>query len=60
MRDGGTFVMVWSVEALADEELPDIDARKGVTTVNGFASSVLAEVTDGPVAPCQVVPATAN
>lgn len=60
IRDGETFVMVWSVESLTDDELAAIDAREGTRTVNGFASSVLADVTDGPVAPCQVVPAAAG
>lgn len=60
IRDGETFVMVWSVEPLTDEELDVINSRDSVTTVNGVASSVLAEVTDGRVAPCQVVPAVAN
>lgn len=60
IRDDETFVMVWSVEPLSDEELADIETREGVRTVNGFASSVTADVTDGPVAPCQAVPAPAN
>lgn len=60
IRDGETFVMVWSVEPLSDEELAEIEATEGGRIVSGSAASVSADVTDGPVAPCHVVPAAAN
>lgn len=57
VRDGETFVMVMSVEALTQEELSEISEREGVRTVDGARSSVSAEVASGPVRPCEVVPA---
>lgn len=57
VRDGETFVMAWSVDPLTTEELDQIPTEDGVTTVDGFASSVVADVTAGPVGSCEVVPA---
>ena len=55
VRDGETFVMVWSLESLAGDELATSDPGDGVRTVSGFASKVTAEVTADRVPPCRVV-----
>lgn len=57
VRDGETFVMAWSVDPLTAQELDAVPTEDGVTTVDGFASSVVADVTAGPVGSCEVVPA---
>lgn len=60
VREGETFVMVWSVEPLPEEELAASDTGNGVRTVSGFASHVTAEVTADRVLPCRVRPARAD
>ncbi|MCY7401604.1 MAG: hypothetical protein LH477_11745 [Nocardioides sp.] len=55
VRDGEVFVMVWSVEALTANQLADDNTEDGVETLDGAASTVLADVTNGPVGACQVV-----
>ena len=57
VRDGETFVMVLSVEAMTQNELSDIEERGGQRVVEGTRSSVAAEVASGPVGACDVVPA---
>lgn len=57
VREGETFVMVWSVEPLSHEELVASDTGDGVRTVSGFASNVTADITAGRVLPCRVLPA---
>ena len=52
VRDGETFVMVLSVEAMTKDELSDIEERQGKRVVEGTKSSVTAEVAVGPVALC--------
>ena len=54
VRDGETFVMVWSVEAVPAP--PGGADENGVTTLDGTAASVMGEVSAGPVGPCEVVP----
>lgn len=56
VRDGETFVMVLSVEAMTQDELSEISTRDGTRTIDGTRSSVSAEVASGPVGPCKVVP----
>jgi hypothetical protein len=58
VRDGETFVMVLSVEAMTQDELSDIVEREGHRVVEGTKSSVTAEVATGPVGACDVVAAT--
>ena len=58
VRDGETFVMAWSIDALTSAELDELPAEDGDTNLGGFASSVVADVTAGPIAACEVVPAT--
>jgi hypothetical protein len=58
VRDGETFVMVLSVEAMTQDELSDIEQREGQRVVEGTKSSVTAEVASGPVGACDVVAAT--
>ncbi|MGF9756723.1 hypothetical protein AAII07_16105 [Microvirga sp. 0TCS3.31] len=58
VRDGETFVMVLSVEAMTQDELSDIEERDGQRVVEGTRSSVTAEVATGPVGACDVVAAT--
>ncbi len=55
VRDGETFVMVLSVEAMTQEELSDIEERDGQRVVEGTKSSVTAEVASGPIGACDVV-----
>lgn len=57
VRDGETFVMVLSVEALTQDELSEISERDGRQAVDGARSSVSAEVAASTVGPCEVVPA---
>ena len=57
VRDGETFVMVLSVEAMTQDELSDMEEREGQHVVEGTKSSVTAEVAAGPVGACEVVPA---
>lgn len=59
VRDGETFVMVLSVEAMTQDELSDIEqqVQDGHPVVGGTKSSVTAEVAAGPVEVCDVVPA---
>ena len=57
VRDGETFVMVLSVEAMTQDELSDVEEREGQRVVEGTKSSVTAEVAGGPVGACDVVPA---
>jgi hypothetical protein len=57
VRDGETFVMVLSVEAMTQDELSDIEEREGQRVVEGTKSSVTAEVASGPVGACEVVAA---
>jgi hypothetical protein len=58
VRDGETFVMVLSVEAMTQDELSDIEQRDGHRVVEGTRSSVTAEVASGPVGACDVVAAS--
>lgn len=51
VREGETFVLAWSVEALADHTLPD-----GTRATHGTHASVEFGVAAGPVAPCEPVP----
>ena len=60
VRDGETFVMVWSVAPLSAEELAESDTDEGVRTVSGFKSKVMADITADRVRPCRVVPAGAD
>lgn len=60
VREDETFVMVWSVEPLSEEELAASDTGDGVHTVSGFASTVTADVTADRVLPCRVLPTPAN
>jgi hypothetical protein len=60
VRQDETFVMVWSVEPLSEEELAASDTGDGVRTVSGFASKVTADVTAGRVLPCRALPAPAD
>jgi hypothetical protein len=55
VRDGETFVMVLSVEAMTDEELDAISEREGHRALDGASSSVSAEVASGPIGPCTPV-----
>ena len=55
VRDGETFVMELSVEAMTDDELAEATARDGQQAVEGTHSTVSAEVATGTVAPCEVV-----
>ena len=57
VRDGETFVMELSVQAMAQEELSGIEEREGQRVVEGTRSSVTAEVASGPVGACDVVAA---
>ncbi len=57
VRDGETFVMVLSVEAMTQDELSDLEEREGQRIVEGTRSSVTAEVATGPVGACEVVAA---
>lgn len=56
VRDGETFVMVLSVEAMTQDELAEVAEREGQRVVEGTSSSVSAEVASGPVGACEVVP----
>lgn len=56
VRDGETFVMVLSVEAMTQDELAEVPEQEDQRVVEGTSSSVSAEVASGPVRPCQ--PAT--
>lgn len=56
VRDGETFVMVLSVEAMTQDELADVSDREGQLVIEGTRSSVSAEVAAGEVRPCEVVP----
>ena len=56
VRDGETFVMVLSVEAMTADELADLEETEGHRVVEGTRSSVSAEVATGPVGPCEPVP----
>lgn len=56
VRKNETFVMVWSIAPLSEEELAASTAE-GVRTVSGFASNVTADITADRVLPCRVVPA---
>jgi hypothetical protein len=58
VRDGETFVMVLSVEAMTRDELSDIEEEEpdGHRVLEGTRSSVSAEVASGPVGACEVVP----
>lgn len=58
VRDGETFVMVLSVEAMTQDELSDLEERDGHRVVEGTRSSVTAEVASGPVGACDVVAAS--
>lgn len=53
VRQGETFVMVLSVEPMTEAELAETSEREGQRAVAGAASSVSAEVADGPVSPCE-------
>ncbi|RYC12902.1 hypothetical protein [Nocardioides zhouii] len=55
--DGETFVMAWSVDALTSADLDEMPTEDRVTNLGGFASSVVADVTTGPIAACEVIPA---
>ncbi|WP_224276615.1 hypothetical protein [Nocardioides lacusdianchii] len=56
VRDGETFVMVLSVEAMTQDELAEVAERDDQRVVEGTSSSVSAEVASGPVRQCQPVP----
>lgn len=56
VREDETFVMVWSVEPLTDEELAASDSGDGIRTVSGFRSNVTADITADRVLPCRVLP----
>jgi hypothetical protein len=56
VRDGETFVMVLSVEAMTQDELADVSDREGQLVIEGTRSSVSAEVAAAEVRPCEVVP----
>lgn len=60
VRETETFVMVWSIEPLSNEELAAYDSDDGVRTVDGFSSHVTADVTADRVLPCRVLPARAD
>lgn len=53
VRDGETFVMVLSVEAMTENELEEIGKREGHRALDGTHSSVSAEVASGAVGPCE-------
>ncbi len=55
VRDGETFVMVLSVQAMTQAELTEAEEREGHRVVAGTSSTVSAEVAAGPVGPCEVV-----
>ena len=52
VRQGETFVMVLSVEALNEAELAEITEPEGQRALDGARSTVSAEVATGPVSPC--------
>ena len=52
VRDGETFVMELSVEAMTEDELAEITEREGQPAIEGTRSKVSAEVATGPVTPC--------
>jgi hypothetical protein len=52
VRDGETFVMVLSVEAMTEDEMSEITEREGQRALDGTRSTVSAEVASGPVEPC--------
>lgn len=56
VRDGETFVMVLSVEAMTQDELAEVAEREGQRVVDGTSSSVSAEVASGTVGACTPVP----
>lgn len=60
VREGETFVMALSVEAMTQDELSEISEREGVRTLDGTRSSVTAEVASGAVGPCEIVPAATS
>ncbi len=60
VRDGETFVMVWSVIPMTAQEIEDIDAELASNgdrgqVVDGFSSNVEFDVATGPVSPCRPV-----
>lgn len=58
VRDGETFVMVLSVEAMTQDELAEVAEREGQRVLEGTSSSVSAEVASGTVGACTPVPAS--
>lgn len=58
VRDGETFVLTWSVQPMAEEELeaPNAESHDGAVTVGGFHVTVDAAVVTGPINPCAPVP----
>ena len=55
VRDGETFVLVWSVVPMTDDELAGVSTGDDVA-VEGHHTSISAEVAAGPVEPCRPVP----
>ncbi|GAB3034445.1 hypothetical protein GCM10011376_20430 [Nocardioides flavus (ex Wang et al. 2016)] len=58
VRDGETFVMVLSMEAMTQEQIDEVWERDGQRVVDGSSSSVTAEVASGAVGACEIVPAS--
>lgn len=55
VRDGETFVFVWSVLPMTEDEIrnQNTDLPDGTTTVSGFHSHVDFAVASGPINPCE-------
>ena len=56
IREGETFVLAWSAEPMAPEQLAE-DLPEGVTSDQGVRVSLEFDVATGPVAPCRPAPA---
>lgn len=57
VREGEMVVMWVSGREMTPAELAAVPADEGVTTTDGFRSSVQLDVAPAPVGPCEVVPA---